>query len=354
VKHQTAFLAEYALAHEDGRVYVVGGLLDAVNLAGFPGQLPHLSLVLKVKFSPDECGKGHVISFAGSNPGGDRLVGPALLPVVPALTAGKHDEDVPFSCVFNMRDLILKAPGTYTFTVTVDETEVQTLNLTAAPIAETMRAVSSVIRTPPVTIHSEAVQVAGAPPDQTIGSPGWRNIEAGYAAFAAGHLPEAETAFRSAVELLASLPQAHNNLGFILLLMGKADEALARFGTAARLGYPEPEVLDANMACAEFASGNYEAALAGFTKCLTSARVRSTAYLVAIDDAQFHSVEVRAAGDYVALMALNAGWSATKGARDPAPFSTIASLGLLTFPDASPARAVFTLALQHLEAARQA
>lgn len=49
-----SFLAEYALAHDDGRVYVIGGGITRLYAESFPYDHPQMSLVARIEFDGAE------------------------------------------------------------------------------------------------------------------------------------------------------------------------------------------------------------------------------------------------------------------------------------------------------------
>jgi hypothetical protein len=317
----------------------------------FPAVLPHLSLVLKVTFTQDECDKPHAITFSGQDTAGKPLVGPVTTSVIPRRSPNHPTDDIPFACVFNMRDVPLASPGPYAFSVRVGEIEVQTLRLLAASVTEATLRATAVNTSQPV-LRSEGLQVPGSGRPQRPGEVvAVDELRVGYRAFVEGRLSEAEAAFRQVAERAPNFAQAPNNLGFVLLCEGRAEEALSWFDRAAELKYHEPEVLNANRACAKYALGDYRSAYTGFVDCLASARIRLTTLLLAIDGRNFNPIELGSAGDYAALMALNAGWSAREAGESAEDLIRVASLGRISFRDKPNALIVFERCLEHLEAA---
>ena len=326
MKPAVAFLAEFAMAHDDDRLYVVGGLLDRVSLEAFPAVLPQLSLALKMVFEGTERDQRHALAFEGVDNEGTVLVGPAIVPIVPASNPIRPDDDVPFTCVFNMRDIRLAKPGEYAFTVAVDGVEVDRLRLRAELSSEFLRS-TTVFNLSQAVLRSAAVQLSGASADQSQAAAHAELLSLGYRAFNDGRLSEAEQSFRELVARFPEDSQAHNNLGFVLLTAGQYQASLEWFNKAQELGSRDPEVLRANVACALYGSGDYREALVGFAECLRAERMKSSMVLLAIENDRFRPIHLESSGDYVALMALNASWAAHQSGEDSRVTYRIAELG---------------------------
>jgi len=134
----------------------------------------------------------------------------------------------------------------------------------------------------------------------------------GYRAFNRGETAGAEAIFRDVVARFPRIAGGHNNLGFVLLAKGDAEDALEAFTEATRLGYTQSEITTANMACAVYLMGEAKAALDLFEHCLQREIFRSRATLFGINGRRLFPVELGSAADYVALMQLNAAWSAAQ------------------------------------------
>lgn len=74
---------------------------------------------------------------------------------------------------------------------------------------------------------------------------------------------EAEKAYRRALALNPSFPEAHNNLGQLLARLGRTEEALKAFDAAtSEMGYREPWVARMNKGLTLYAAGRREEGLA--------------------------------------------------------------------------------------------
>jgi tetratricopeptide (TPR) repeat protein len=177
-----------------------------------------------------------------------------------------------------------------------------------------------------------------------------------YHAFFAGRLERAEELVRAVVDRYPSVAGGQNNLGFLLLIEGRYEEAQTHLERAAQLDYDLREVLDFNVACCRYALGDFGAALEGFRGCLAHPSI-SDAVLCVVTEEALNPIALTSAADYVALTALNAGWAALRGgARGQAlEYLQIARSGLQTasterqeFVDRS-AREIFTTSFERLQ-----
>lgn len=284
-----ALLADHALAHPtDGKLYITGGGLRSLSFSAFPATYAHLALALGIELAPDELDLEHKLAIQATGPAAAPIFRPVQ--VTFALpSAGKAAVDDHINFVSNMDNVFFPSEGEYTFQASIDDT----------PLAEVLLRVDGRGSEP---VDAEAANLREA---QSM-------IAAGYEAFTAGDSPKAEELFRSAVKRVPTSSAAHNNLGFVLLFKGEAQLALEAFGEAARLGYPQNEITDANVGCALFLLRSYDASLKVFADCLRTRVFRTTATLFGIDGEGLFPVEIQSAAGYAALMALNAGWSADR------------------------------------------
>jgi len=59
VKITVAMLADQALAHPDGKLYITGGGIRSLNVTTLPARYGQLALALQLVFGPDEVGNQH-------------------------------------------------------------------------------------------------------------------------------------------------------------------------------------------------------------------------------------------------------------------------------------------------------
>jgi transcriptional regulator with XRE-family HTH domain/tetratricopeptide (TPR) repeat protein len=134
-------------------------------------------------------------------------------------------------------------------------------------------------------------------------------LTSAYQAFMSGRLDEAEAFARAAVERYPTVARAYNHLGFVLMMRGRFDDALAQLDRAEQLDYDEHDILDFNRACAHAMLGHFDQALQGFREALSNPHVGG-AVLALIDSTTLIAVEIPGPVEYVAAAALNAAWAA--------------------------------------------
>ena len=192
------------------------------------------------------------------------------------------DEPVYFHFVYNMENITFPEEGSYAYSIAVDDNHVGNVPL-------------------------RVFKVPGPVPRVLAAS---RKLSAGYEAFAGGDVAKAQQAFEEVVAEFPEISGGHNNLGFVLLGQAKAEGALVAFLKARELRFPQPELLEANMACAYYLLRNAAAAALLFEQCLRTYGFAGTAILYGIEEARLFTVHLQSASDYVSLMMLNASWSA--------------------------------------------
>lgn len=287
-----ALLADHALAHPDGKLYVTGGGIRSLALPAFPAVYPHLSLALGIEVQASDIGSEHQLVVEGYGPSGDPIV--RSVSVTFRLT---HTGEPPgyFHFVANMDNVALPAVGENSFVVSIDGNRLGDVRLRTEQ------------RTPSSS-DPEGVALFEA---QSL-------VNAGFAAFGRGEAEAAERFFRDAITRSPTLSSAHNNLGFVLLHRGDPQAALESFAEARRLGFEQNEITDANLGAALYTSGRTQEALAVFEDCLRTHVFRGPAVLFGIREGGLFPIQLTSAGEYSALMALNSAWSAQIAGRGEA------------------------------------
>jgi tetratricopeptide (TPR) repeat protein len=292
MKVLTAMLADYALAHEDGKLYVTGGGITSLPFDQFPATQKRLALALSIELSRSEFDRAHELRIITEGPSSPPL-GPRAFQFSRKSSAPENDfETVNF--VSSMDDVVFDAPGTYSFNVRIDDQKLATVRV------KVQRKVAPAESEPAPATESASL------------------LNAGFKAFAAGDIASAEDLFRRAIAALPTWAPPHNNLGFALLLRGAADEALHEFEQALRFGYDQNEITEANVGCALYLSGQYERAQAKFAECLQTRGLKGPSILYGIDRDSLFIEHVGSASEYSALMSINAAWSAKRAGDDAA------------------------------------
>lgn len=283
---QLALLADHALAHSsDGKLYVTGGGIRTLTFPAFPGTYPHLALALGIELGAEELGQEHLLMIDTSGPTGEPILRPVQVTFrVPS--RGTGGEDGHFHFVSNMDNVRFPGPGDYAFAVSIDEQRLETVLLRIRQGVDA----------------SDDAEGANIREAEAL-------VASGFQAFVEGDADRAEELFRAAIARAARLAAAHNNLGFILLSKGEAVGAREAFVEARRLGFPQNELSDANLACAYYVEGNATAARDLFVDCLRTHVFTGRAVLFGIGPGGLFPVGLDSAADYAALIGLNAAWS---------------------------------------------
>jgi hypothetical protein len=279
-----ATLADFALAHDDGKLYITGGGIETLRFGAFPTSPIHLSLAVAVKFDEHECGQQQVVRVIPTGPG-TLSQHPMTLPVLPIQRP--EEQGATFQFVYNMRELRFSTPGTYEFRIVGGNEELAVIPL--------------------------SVQQISAPgPTQSSAVGGLIDVALGLEAFKTGDLVRAEQLFRQFTATQPAIAMGHNNLGFVLLAQQKASEALDELQRARDLGIEIPELTEANIACCEYLLGRYAEALIGFEKCFAEFSTNKPVILFGIRGERLFLVHPGAPSEYLALTALNVAWSALR------------------------------------------
>jgi len=83
------FFARYAETTPEGIFNAVGSGFDTIRLDKFPGTVPSLALLVKIKFPPEECNKTHEIKFRLIRPDGSADVDMGIASVKAVATAAE-------------------------------------------------------------------------------------------------------------------------------------------------------------------------------------------------------------------------------------------------------------------------
>ncbi len=143
-----AFLADFALAHPDGKFYVVGGGFDALFGTAFPIVHSQLSLTVKVEFKPTECDRQHVIEVVALNADGVPFMPTWKMDVLPRKNAAEPTVSVGIQVVLNIQGLKLEKAGDYAFSILIDGEERESVPLRVRQLPEGVPWVSAPGRPP--------------------------------------------------------------------------------------------------------------------------------------------------------------------------------------------------------------
>jgi hypothetical protein len=119
-----AFLADVALAHPDGKVYVLGGGVEILLADQIPHVQPTLALVLKIEFLPVECGRLRNIEIHALDADGNPFAPAAALQVTPERNPQFPQLPVSVQLVLNLHGIVFNNYGSRQFSILVDGNEI--------------------------------------------------------------------------------------------------------------------------------------------------------------------------------------------------------------------------------------
>jgi hypothetical protein len=274
-----AFLAEHAIAHDDGRFYALGGGLEQLEVESFPSRPQNLTLLVRLGFEQDEVGRGYTVEVAGIGPDGKAFVPSAGL----ALKADNRGGHAPgaFQFAHQLPGIRFAAPGLYYFSVRISGVEAGRVEM--------------------------RVSLA---PTQEAGNTLTEYMAQAYVAFQSEDLPLAERLFQMITEQFPESAEGHNNLGFTRLVAKNVEGALRSFEIAEQIGFAPTQILRANMASCWFLMGRPRDAMHEFSRLMGDTFAASGSILIALGRDAYQVVHLTSPTDFVVLMALNAGRAA--------------------------------------------
>jgi hypothetical protein len=137
MKLQFAFLADFALAHPDGKIYVLGGGFDTIYASVLPARHPHLSLVMNFEFAPNETGRTYAIEIRPQDSTGAPFLQVTTIEASPQRNLQGPTSPVTFQSVLNFQGVQLRTAGEHTFSIVVDGQELASVPLRVTKIAAT-------------------------------------------------------------------------------------------------------------------------------------------------------------------------------------------------------------------------
>jgi tetratricopeptide (TPR) repeat protein len=140
--------------------------------------------------------------------------------------------------------------------------------------------------------------------------PWFAAMQRSYQAWEARDLQAAHDALKAVIDEFPDVPEAHNNLGFVLLVLGRPVEALAECNRAVELDFERPEIVLANLAACYYILGDTDQAFARFKYCLTRVTFIEGAWLLGLNGKNTFLQDLQTGVDYVDLMTLNLAWAA--------------------------------------------
>lgn len=119
MKVEYVFVADYAVATDDGRFNAIGAGLRFVAVPQFPHTFPNLSFLVSLLFDEDEVNKHFKLEMTLVGPEGAVVLGPVDWDILPATTVGEEGLAVVVATVSGQH-VQFTQPGEYTVVVEVD------------------------------------------------------------------------------------------------------------------------------------------------------------------------------------------------------------------------------------------
>jgi uncharacterized protein DUF6941 len=322
----TAFLADHAVAHPNGKIDAIGAGIDTVTHPAFPARLGQMAVAFKVALTRAEQTAEHVMQIRYVDAADGLLLPLFGFTVGPSATTTQTPELTTMPFVYTLRSVPFPQPGTYSVKLDLDGAVAASMDIRATvglprrPIGEPVNTLSSA-------------------------------LSEGFQTFLDGDTATAAVIFRDLARRFPASANVHNNLGFTLLAQGRPQEALDEFRRAEAGKYGLPELLRANIACCLYLIGDFKEAHSTFAGLLTARPLASPMILFALGRTQLHSLILNSPADYIALMALNGARCAmSAGNRGQGEqLIQIARAGLVTFSGSPENAEAFKTTLLELE-----
>jgi hypothetical protein len=129
MRARLAMLADYALAHPDGKIYVLGGGIEIIRPDSFPYVHPTISLVAKIEFTAAECGRPHTIEIHPLDADGRAFAPTASTELTPQRNPEYQRLPVSVQFVIHLQGLQFDAAGSRVFSILVDGAELDSVPL---------------------------------------------------------------------------------------------------------------------------------------------------------------------------------------------------------------------------------
>src|SRR5436309_104281 len=112
-----AFLADAAQAQPDGKIYALGAGIDTIYAGQYPAVHPSLTIVVKIEFTPAECGRSHVVEIHPIDSDGKPFLPPVKHDHIPQKNPKAPTLPASVQLVLALQNLVLAKPGEYSFSI---------------------------------------------------------------------------------------------------------------------------------------------------------------------------------------------------------------------------------------------
>ncbi len=273
-------LAHYAYVDGDGAYSIIRGGLSTYQVPSVPWRLPNLSVALRLVFDADDYGSQHVVEVSLTHVDSGLTVWSHSIAISPAPGQGAPtSQSVPL--VINIQQLTLSEAGRYRMVLGRGATVVGSAELEVR-----------------VASHGLAPAVVDIP-----------QVNEASGAFARGEFSRAIDILTALTDAHPELAIAHNNLGFALLSQGRVKEGVPHLLRAAELRFDRPDILEMNLACADYVLARFRAASERLRALEAGGVFKGGAFLLGVRDSDLYWAVVRNEVEYLQLAMLNDAWA---------------------------------------------
>ena len=263
----------------EGKLFIMGGGFDRVAASHFPTTLRSLTVAAQAELSEGDANVPHTARVTVQGPSGRDVIEPKMVQFAHQGQISRSEFPLSLNFVLKIDNLTLSEPGRHRVTVYADD---------------------------------DSAGVSASFTVTATGDGADSRLQAGYLAFQQGDYNSAEAIFRSVTEEFPGHAAAFNNLAFVQLERRDVANAELNFRKAQDLGYPQPELLVINQACAAYLAGRAPEALKLLQRVTDLVRLSVVAILFVLDGDDLFPVNVTSQEHYQDLVALNSAWAALR------------------------------------------
>lgn len=116
-----ALLADYAIAHEDGRFYMTGAGFTRIVADQVPHVHPQLSFVMRVSFEAEETGAQYQLGVDAIGPTGQQILSAVRWPISWSDQETQVHSVPVIHASFSAQEILFPVEGTYRFVVMLND-----------------------------------------------------------------------------------------------------------------------------------------------------------------------------------------------------------------------------------------
>lgn len=282
-------LAHYAYVDGDGAYSIIRGGISTLQVPAVPWRMPNLSVAIRLVFDADDYGSQHVAEASLTHVDSGLTIWSHAIAISAAPDQGtRPSQSVPL--VINIQQLTLPEAGRYRMVLGRGATVIGS--------AEVEVRVANIAPAPAIVDIPQVNEASGA--------------------FARGEYSKAIDILTALADAYPELAIAHNNLGFALLSQGLVKEGVPHLLRAAELHFDRPDILEMNLACADYVLGRFRAASERLRALEAGGIFEGGAFLLGVVDSRLYSAVVRNEVEYLQLGMLNHAWAELRQGNRPA------------------------------------